>query len=113
LYYPREIETPLLLTGRAVDQVWTFRERTGRLIDYSWLSEGLCVSFDPWNDYCCDLNDTNWSLGVELLFVFREVGYDLLNITVELHLSGLIRTGSHQDMQNIRIIGFFFENRLH
>ena len=33
--------------------------------------------------------------------------------TVQLHLSGLIGTASHPDMQNIRIIGFFFENRLH
>jgi len=33
--------------------------------------------------------------------------------TVELHFSGLIRTASHPDVQKIRIIGFFFENRLH
>jgi hypothetical protein len=33
--------------------------------------------------------------------------------TVELHLSGLIETASHPDMQKIRITGFFFENRLH
>jgi len=33
--------------------------------------------------------------------------------TVELHVSGLIGTASHPDMQKIRIIGFFFENRLH
>jgi len=33
--------------------------------------------------------------------------------TVELHLSGLIGTASHPDMQKIRMIGFFFENRLH
>jgi len=33
--------------------------------------------------------------------------------TVELHLSGLTGTASHRDMQKIRIIGFFFENRLH
>ena len=34
---------------------------------------------------------------------------------VELHLSGLIWTASHPDMQKkkIRVIGFFFENRLH
>ena len=32
--------------------------------------------------------------------------------TVELHLSGLIMTTNHPDMQKIRIIGFFFENRL-
>ena len=33
--------------------------------------------------------------------------------TLELHLSGLIGTDSHPDMQKIRMIGFFFENRLH
>ena len=32
---------------------------------------------------------------------------------VQLHLSGLVGTASHPDMQQIRIIGFFFENRLH
>jgi len=33
--------------------------------------------------------------------------------TVELQLSGLIGTTSHPGMQKIRIIGFFFKNRLH
>ena len=33
--------------------------------------------------------------------------------TVEHHLSGLIGTTSHPDTQNMRIIRFFFENRLH
>jgi len=33
--------------------------------------------------------------------------------TVELHLFGIIVTASHPDMQKIRMIGFFFENRLH
>jgi len=33
--------------------------------------------------------------------------------SVELHLPGLIGTASHPDVQKIRIIGFFFENRLH
>jgi len=36
-----------------------------------------------------------------------------LVITVGLHLSVLIGTASQTDMQEIRIIGFFFENRLH
>jgi hypothetical protein len=36
-----------------------------------------------------------------------------LFITVEIHLSGTIWTASHPDKQNIWIIGFFFENRLH
>jgi hypothetical protein len=33
--------------------------------------------------------------------------------TVELHLFGLIGTVRHPDMQKIRIIGFFIEDRLH
>jgi hypothetical protein len=33
--------------------------------------------------------------------------------TVELRLSGLIGTANRPDMQKIRIIGFFFLNRLH
>jgi len=33
--------------------------------------------------------------------------------TVKRHLFGLFGTASHPDMQKIRIIGFFFENRLH
>jgi len=33
--------------------------------------------------------------------------------TAELHLSGLAGTASHPDMKKIRIIGFFFEKRLH
>ena len=37
----------------------------------------------------------------------------LLALTVALHLSGLIGTASHPDMQKIRITGFFFENGLH
>jgi len=36
-----------------------------------------------------------------------------LYCTVELHLSGLIGTVNHPDMQKISITGFFFENRLH
>ena len=33
--------------------------------------------------------------------------------TIELHLSGLIGSASHPDIQKIRIIGFFLENKLH
>jgi hypothetical protein len=33
--------------------------------------------------------------------------------TAELHLSRLTGTTSHPDMQKIRIIGFFYENKLH
>ena len=36
-----------------------------------------------------------------------------LPITVKRHLYGLIGKASYPDMQKIRIIGFFFENRLH
>jgi len=32
--------------------------------------------------------------------------------TEELHLFGLIGTASHPDMQEIRIIGLLFENRI-
>jgi hypothetical protein len=38
---------------------------------------------------------------------------DILGYTAELHLSGLIGTASHPDVQKIRIIGFFLENTLH
>jgi len=34
------------------------------------------------------------------------------NVTVELHLSGLIKTANHPDIRKIRIIGLF-EKRLH
>jgi hypothetical protein len=33
--------------------------------------------------------------------------------TVVLHLTGLIGTASYSDMQKIRIIGYFFENKLY
>ena len=33
--------------------------------------------------------------------------------TVIAHLSGLVGTVSHSDIQTIRVIGFFFENGLH
>ena len=35
-----------------------------------------------------------------------------LSVIVELHLFGLTDIGKRADMQKIRIIGFFFENRL-
>jgi hypothetical protein len=35
------------------------------------------------------------------------------NGTAEFNLSGLIGTASHTVIKKIRIIGFFFENRLH
>ena len=38
---------------------------------------------------------------------------DVQVCTVELRLSGLIWTEIHTDKQRIRIIGFYFENRLH
>jgi len=40
-------------------------------------------------------------------------GAPLVPDTVQLHISGLIITTNHPDMQKIRIIGFFFENNLH
>jgi len=43
----------------------------------------------------------------------RVIYVRIIYSTVELHLSGLIWTESHPDKQKIRIIGFFFENRLH
>jgi len=36
-----------------------------------------------------------------------------LGNTAGLHLSGIIGTARHPDMQKIRIIEFFFENSLH
>jgi hypothetical protein len=36
-----------------------------------------------------------------------------MEYTVEPHLSGLIGTAGYPDKQKIRIIRFFFENRLH
>ena len=45
-----------------------------------------------------------------------ERSYPLLPVfmltAVELLLSGLVGTASHPDLRKIRIIGFFFENRL-
>jgi hypothetical protein len=46
-----------------------------------------------------------------ILFPVHERKFnDRIIYAVELHLSG---TPSHQDTQKIRIIGFFFENKLH
>ena len=39
--------------------------------------------------------------------------YESVDCTVKLGLSGLIGTAGHADMHNIRIIVFFFENKLH
>jgi hypothetical protein len=38
---------------------------------------------------------------------------ELRNITVQLHLPGLIVTAKRPEMPKVRIIGFFFENRLY
>jgi hypothetical protein len=45
----------------------------------------------------------------------EETWFDSLQgqCTVELHLSGLIRSAKQPDMEKIRIIGFFLENKLH
>jgi len=42
-----------------------------------------------------------------------KVKINLFVSTIELRLSGLIGKTNHTEMQEIRIIGFFFENRLH
>jgi len=41
------------------------------------------------------------------------IAESISHIHIELHLSGLIGTARHADIQKIGIIGFFFENRLH
>jgi hypothetical protein len=43
----------------------------------------------------------------------ERAGTALVVFTVELHLSGLIGTTRHPDKQNFRIIGIFFENKIH
>jgi len=45
--------------------------------------------------------------------VFKTDKLPRMSNIVQPHLSGLIGTASHPDMQKIRIIGFSFENRLH
>jgi hypothetical protein len=57
--------------------------------------------------------DTNAGLSTLITEVTVSQSQRLLALTVALRLSGLIGTASHPDMQKIRIIGFFFENRLH
>ena len=57
--------------------------------------------------------DTNVGLSTLITEVIVSQSQRLLALTVALRLSGLIGTASHTDMQKIRIIGFFFENRLH
>ena len=52
-------------------------------------------------------------LPFEILLPFLLLLLLLLLSTVELNLSGLIGAASRPDMQKIRIIEFFFENRLH
>jgi len=52
------------------------------------------------------------------LLKFRIVGIKQFIVTTNvntlaIHLSGIIRTASHPDMQKIRISGFFSENKLH
>jgi hypothetical protein len=57
--------------------------------------------------------DTNVGLSTLITEVTVSQSQRLLALTVALRLSGLTWTASHPDMQKIRIIGFFFENRLH
>jgi hypothetical protein len=47
------------------------------------------------------------------IYVYTYSSVCFVQITVELHSSGLIGMPSNWDMQKIRIIGFFFENRSH
>jgi len=59
---------------------------------------------------CTDVSYVSW-------FIYRS-GYvftifGIIADTVELHLSGLIGTANHPNMQKIRIIGVFFDIRLH
>jgi len=44
--------------------------------------------------------------------LLAKLSYVIYSSTVELHLSGLIWTANHSDMQKIRIIEFFFEKWL-
>jgi len=57
-----------------------------------------------------DLNPLALSLQSVSLKVKLQI---LSNITVELHLFGLIGTASYPNMQKIRVIDFFSENKLH
>ena len=55
---------------------------------------------------CLNLGRNTLSKLLEIYVVYEEY-------TVEFHISGLIGTASHPDTHKIRIIGFFFGNRLH
>jgi len=70
---------------------------------------------------CTIINDVTGTTALFLLKLFtnyyedRRASCDRLRdskrITVKLQLSGLIGSTSHPDMEKIRTIGFFFENR--
>ena len=62
------------------------------------------------------INATKYiNINMNMYKIWQEIFFETLLVkenTVELHLSRLIGTTSHLDMQKIRIIGIFFENRL-
>ena len=57
-------------------------------------------------------NGKDWGIDKTCLSVEYKLPPSQVKLTVEQHLSRLIRTASHLDMQSIRIIGIIFENRL-
>jgi len=66
------------------------------------------------NQIKCECVGCVWSYVIAVLCGdFPLILYENLLSTVELQLSVLIGTASHPDKQKIRIVGFFFENRLH
>jgi len=58
-------------------------------------------------------NGKDWGNDKICLSLEHKMPPSQVQLTVELHLSGLIGTASHLDMQKIRIIGFIFQSRLH
>ena len=58
-------------------------------------------------------NGKDWGIDKICLRLEHKLPPSKVQLTVELHLSRLIGTASHLDMQEIRIIGIIFENRLH
>jgi hypothetical protein len=54
-------------------------------------------------------NGKDWGNDKISLRLEQKLPPSRVQLIVELHLSGLIGTASHQDMQKIRIIGFIFQ----
>jgi hypothetical protein len=57
-------------------------------------------------------NGKGWGNDMICLSLEHKLPPSQVQLTVELHLSGLIGTASHLDKQKIRIIGFIFQSRL-